>query len=190
MQRQMSCKFLAKTFGRIHTRRVARDDDGQRAKPHQYLSSNKEQRETNKRKKERKSTIMESRATETPSAWAVAFGASVVAGLAGYFLGAASSIGVFGSTSTGKLSPKNNDDKDSQIENDSDDSEDDQEFDKFENHYTEECKLVLVVRTDLGMTKGTYLDFFIFFILVNASLLGKMTVIHQFFSPRVKTKKK
>ncbi|CAD0084955.1 unnamed protein product [Aureobasidium vineae] len=40
---------------------------------------------------------MESRATELPSLWAVAFGASVVAGLAGYFLGTASSIGVFGS---------------------------------------------------------------------------------------------
>lgn len=109
---------------------------------------------------------MESRATEIPSVWAVAFGASVVAGLAGYFLGTASSIGVFGNSSQKRVvssSEKGHDDSDSDDANASDseleDSEDDQEVNGFEDS-TEECKLVLVVRTDLGMTKGTYRFFF------------------------------
>ncbi|CAD0114132.1 unnamed protein product [Aureobasidium uvarum] len=107
---------------------------------------------------------MESRATELPSLWAVAFGASVVAGLAGYFLGTASSIGVFGSnlqqrvvSSTGAQHEKEHDGSDDEHDNasesDSEDSEDDQEINGFED-LTEECKLVLVVRTDLGMTKA------------------------------------
>jgi PTH2 family peptidyl-tRNA hydrolase len=113
---------------------------------------------------------MESRATELPSVWAVAFGASVVAGLAGYFLGTASSIGIFGSnhqqrvvSSNGAQHEKAHDgsesDDDNASESDLDDSEDDQEINGFEDS-TEECKLVLVVRTDLGMTKGTYHIFF------------------------------
>ncbi|KAI4726610.1 PTH2-domain-containing protein [Aureobasidium sp. EXF-10728] len=107
---------------------------------------------------------MESRATELPSLWAVAFGASVVAGLAGYFLGTASSIGVFGSnpqqrvvSSTAAQHEKEHDgsenEHDNASESDFEDSEDDQEVNGFEDS-TEECKLVLVVRTDLGMTKG------------------------------------
>lgn len=113
---------------------------------------------------------MESRATEMPSVWAVAFGASVVAGLAGYFLGTASSIGLFGSNSQqrvvgsiGAQREKGHDGSESEDDNaaesDLDDSEDDQEINGFEDS-TEECKLVLVVRTDLGMTKGTYHIFF------------------------------
>ena len=112
---------------------------------------------------------MESRATELPSVWAVAFGASVVAGLAGYFLGTASSIGLFGSNpqqrvvSNGAQHEKGHADSESEDDNasesDLEDSEDDQEVNGFEDS-TEECKLVLVVRTDLGMTKGTYHIFF------------------------------
>ncbi|KAI5206806.1 PTH2-domain-containing protein [Aureobasidium subglaciale] len=108
---------------------------------------------------------MESRATELPSLWAVAFGASVVAGIAGYFLGTASTIGVFGSNtqqrvvsnSSSAQHEKGHDDSETDHDNasgsDSEDSEDDQEVNGFEDS-TEECKLVLVVRTDLGMTKG------------------------------------
>ncbi|KAI4746436.1 PTH2-domain-containing protein, partial [Aureobasidium sp. EXF-8845] len=107
---------------------------------------------------------MESRATEMPSVWAVAFGASVVAGLAGYFLGTASSIGIFGNnsqqrlvSSSGAQHGKEHDGSESEDDNasesDLEDSEDDQEINGFEDS-TEECKLVLVVRTDLGMTKG------------------------------------
>jgi hypothetical protein len=109
---------------------------------------------------------MESRATEMPSVWAVAFGASVVAGLAGYFLGTASSIGIFGTNSQqrlvsssgaqhGKECDGSESEDDNASESDLEDSEDDQEINGFEDS-TEECKLVLVVRTDLGMTKGTY----------------------------------
>jgi hypothetical protein len=107
---------------------------------------------------------MESRAAELPSIWAVAFGASVVAGLAGYFLGTAKSIGVFGSNAQQRVvsstqHEKGHDGSESEDDNasdsDLDDSEDDQEINGFEDS-TEECKLVLVVRTDLGMTKGTY----------------------------------
>ncbi|THV68701.1 PTH2-domain-containing protein [Aureobasidium pullulans] len=112
------------------------------------------------KQKEEKRRTMESRATEIPSVWAVAFGASVVAGLAGYFLGTASSIGVFGNSSQKRVvssSEKGHDNSDSDDANASDseleDSEDDQEVNGFEDS-TEECKLVLVVRTDLGMTKG------------------------------------
>jgi hypothetical protein len=112
---------------------------------------------------------MESRATELPSVWAVAFGASVVAGLAGYFLGTAKSIGVFGSNAQQRVvsstqHEKEHDGSESEDDNasdsDLDDSEDDQEINGFEDS-TEECKLVLVVRTDLGMTKGTYHIFFL-----------------------------
>ena len=112
---------------------------------------------------------MESRATEMPSVWAVAFGASVVAGLAGYFLGTASSIGLFGNSSQQRVVGSNaaqrekghgsESEDDNASESDLEDSEDDQEINGFEDS-TEECKLVLVVRTDLGMTKGTYHIFF------------------------------
>lgn len=111
---------------------------------------------------------MESRASDQPSIWAVAFGASVVAGLAGYFLGTASSIGVFGtqkrvvsSSSSHTGGEKEDGDEDDAFASESDESEDDQEVNSFEDS-NEECKLVLVVRTDLGMTKGTYLSFHIF----------------------------
>lgn len=109
---------------------------------------------------------MESRAADAPSIWAVAFGASVVAGLAGYFLGTASSIGVFGGnqhsvvTSSSSSSSDKKAHDDIPVDNDgsaseTDESDDDQEVSTFEDS-SEECKLVLVVRTDLGMTKGTY----------------------------------
>lgn len=110
-----------------------------------------------------------------PSILAVAFASAIVAGLAGYFLGQASSIGVFsgsaqpaGAPATGpraaseKKAKVADDDSDisdaaggSDEDDDSDDEDDldDQELKGFEDS-NEECKLVLVVRTDLGMTKG------------------------------------
>lgn len=95
-----------------------------------------------------------------PSIWAVAFATTVIAGLAGYFLGQASSIGIFSSPRSDVAaapSEKRNGAADSDIsdagdESDSDDH-DDQELNGFDDS-AEECKLVLVVRTDLGMTKG------------------------------------
>lgn len=109
-----------------------------------------------------------------PSILAVAFASAIVAGLAGYFLGQASSIGVFSSgaskpnhkskaSSSSSFAGEKVDQSDSDIsdagaatddDDDSDDDDlDDQELDGFKDS-NEECKLVLVVRTDLGMTKG------------------------------------
>jgi len=95
-----------------------------------------------------------------PSVWAVAFATAIISGLAGYFLGQASSIGVFAknsspSPSAAQAGVKDQDDseQDASEEDGDEDEEDDQEIKSFAN-YNEECKLVLVVRTDLGMTKG------------------------------------
>lgn len=97
-----------------------------------------------------------------PSTLAVAFASAIIAGLAGYFLGQASSIGVFSSTTqpARNVTPDNGKagkDDESDISDAGSASEDDdledQELKGFEDS-AEECKLVLVVRTDLGMTKG------------------------------------
>ncbi|PNS15687.1 peptidyl-tRNA hydrolase [Sphaceloma murrayae] len=86
-----------------------------------------------------------------PSVYAVAFAAAIVAGLTGYFLGQAQSIGLFGAKS---VSPKEKDaESDSESDLSDDDEEDHQELEGF-SEKNEPCKLVLVVRTDLGMTKG------------------------------------
>ncbi|KAI5370193.1 putative peptidyl-tRNA hydrolase, PTH2, peptidyl-tRNA hydrolase II domain superfamily [Septoria linicola] len=86
-----------------------------------------------------------------PSAASYAIAAAIVSFTSGYFLGKASSIGLFGrspaTTSAGA-------DSDDASESDSDESTYDLgELQTFKGN-TEECKLVLVVRTDLGMTKG------------------------------------
>ncbi|TKX22649.1 peptidyl-tRNA hydrolase PTH2 [Elsinoe australis] len=84
-----------------------------------------------------------------PSVWAVAFATAILAGLTGYFLGQASSIGIFGS------SPTRPSEKEAVSDSDlSDEDEDRQEELQGFSEKNEPCKLVLVVRTDLGMTKG------------------------------------
>jgi len=93
-----------------------------------------------------------------PSVWAVAFATAIISGLAGYFLGQASSIGVFAnqpssSSSAAQPGAKDQDDTEPDESEEDGDEDDDQEIKSFAN-YNEECKLVLVVRTDLGMTKG------------------------------------
>lgn len=99
---------------------------------------------------------------ERPSAAAWAFASALVAGVAGYFLGQASSLGIFGASH-----------KSSKVasEQAAEESSSDEEYEKLEGEWKlgdkdqdiqnfgktdEECKLVLVVRTDLGMTKGTF----------------------------------
>lgn len=108
-----------------------------------------------------------------PSAIAIAFASAIIAGLAGYFLGQASTIGVFGkqsqpgaqaatrSSSSDKAKSKDDESDISDAESASEDDEglDDQELKGFEDS-NEECKLVLVVRTDLGMTKGELIMIF------------------------------
>ena len=89
-----------------------------------------------------------------PSVWAVAFATALIAGITGYYLGQASSIGIFSSNGP----PQKQAAEDSEEISDESESEVEEEISKqelnsFENA-DEECKLVLVVRTDLGMTKG------------------------------------
>jgi PTH2 family peptidyl-tRNA hydrolase len=100
-----------------------------------------------------------------PSATAVAISTAIVAGLAGYFLGQASSIGLFGKSDTrapkaplsgreGGAKPdasetESDDDDDAAEEDEDDDVQDLGELQTFPGN-NEECKLVLVVRSDLG----------------------------------------
>ena len=99
-----------------------------------------------------------------PSAAAVAIGTAIVAGLTGYFIGQASSIGLFGKNDTrgptarlsreGEAKPDASEtdsevDDDTAEEDDDDDVQDLGELQTFPGN-NEECKLVLVVRSDLG----------------------------------------
>lgn len=100
-----------------------------------------------------------------PSAAAIAIGTAIVAGLTGYFIGQASSIGLFGRNDTrapkarlsgreGQAKPdasetESSDDDDAAEEDDEDDVQDLGELQTFPGN-SEECKLVLVVRSDLG----------------------------------------
>ncbi|KAK3073060.1 hypothetical protein LTR53_005688 [Teratosphaeriaceae sp. CCFEE 6253] len=87
---------------------------------------------------------------------------AIVAGLAGYYFAQAQSIGLFGKSSTRSAAGGKNDDSDLSDASrtasaggadDDDDVQDLGELMTFADS-AEECKLVLVVRTDLGMTKG------------------------------------
>ncbi|CZT22752.1 related to mitochondrial peptidyl-tRNA hydrolase Pth2 [Ramularia collo-cygni] len=93
-----------------------------------------------------------------PSAAAIAIGTAIVAGITGYFLGTARSIGVFGGPppSAQQQVDDHSDDDDGGDGSDaaSETHTDDLGELKTFPGSTEECKLVLAVRTDLGMTKG------------------------------------
>lgn len=96
----------------------------------------------------------------TPSTTAVAIASALVAGVIGFFIGQGSSLGLFesgGSPSTARKSWPNS--YDVKVHADSSDEEGSEEelvgdLSDFSDN-TEEVKLVLVVRTDLGMGKGT-----------------------------------
>lgn len=89
-----------------------------------------------------------------PSAAAAAIGAGIIAGVAGYYLGQAQSIGVFASKAhTPSRARASAPDDDSDLSDSEVDTIDNQHVETFDDS-TEECKLVFVVRTDLGMTKG------------------------------------
>ncbi len=86
-----------------------------------------------------------------PSTAAIAIATAIVAGLGGYLLGQASSLGILAGSK-----PKAGYEKLSESGDSSDEEDEVQkpgEIKSFPSN-TEECKLVLVVRTDLGMTKG------------------------------------
>ncbi|KAF2748926.1 PTH2-domain-containing protein [Sporormia fimetaria CBS 119925] len=92
--------------------------------------------------------------TAPPTTASIAIACAIVAGLTGYFIGQAKSLGLFGGSpiSTPPARHGSKDAADSDDESD-DESESAGELGEFPDH-KEECKLVLVVRTDLGMTKG------------------------------------
>jgi hypothetical protein len=90
-----------------------------------------------------------------PSTASIAVASALIAGVTGYFIGQAKQLGIFGGSpiTVSKASDKKKDeDSDEEYEDSSDDEATD--LSEFPGH-NEECKLVLVVRTDLGMTKGT-----------------------------------
>ena len=115
--------------------------------------------------------------TSAPSTAAIALATGILCALGGYLFGQASSLGLFGSDtrkSGAKSSWPNSydvtihpDSSDEDLmkslkgneapdaEDDDSEEEDQGELKTFADN-KEECKLVLVVRTDLGMTKGWF----------------------------------
>lgn len=103
-----------------------------------------------------------------PSTGEITLAVAILVGLTGFFIWSASSVGIFGaSTSKSKDKDKektsNEKQTNTQVSGSSSGSESDFEelgqdqgdLQAFSDS-NEECKLVLVVRTDLGMTKGTF----------------------------------
>lgn len=87
-----------------------------------------------------------------PTAASIAIACALIAGVTGYFLGQGKSLGLFGGSPISTPPQKK-----SKRTEDSDEWSDEDgasELNEFPGH-SEECKMVLVVRTDLGMTKGT-----------------------------------
>ena len=88
---------------------------------------------------------------DAPSTAVVAIATAIIAAAAGYLIGQASALGVSSRTlSNSRTSAK-------ATSSDSDDDEGhgpNEQLGSFPAHASEECKLVLVVRTDLGMTSG------------------------------------
>jgi PTH2 family peptidyl-tRNA hydrolase len=92
--------------------------------------------------------------TTQPSTANIAVACAIVAGVTGYMLGQAKSLGLFGgSPISTPAQGKEKAAEDSEESSDDDEEEDDSVPADFKGN-NEECKMVLVVRTDLGMTKG------------------------------------
>jgi len=103
----------------------------------------------------------------SPSLAAVAISSAILGLLAGYFIGQGSSIGTFGDSACPNEAKKSwpnsydvkvhADSSDEQADDEDEEDEDEgngKELNDFRGS-TEEVKLVLAVRTDLGMGKGT-----------------------------------
>ncbi|KAL2821896.1 peptidyl-tRNA hydrolase PTH2-domain-containing protein [Aspergillus granulosus] len=99
-----------------------------------------------------------------PSTTTYVVATAIIAGITGYFIGQGASLGLFSLKEKGgwpngynvkvhRGSSDEEDDDDDEEEDYSDEEGDGGELANFEGN-TEEVKLVLVVRTDLGMTKG------------------------------------
>src|SRR2546421_18782 len=85
---------------------------------------------------------------QQPSTANIAIACAIIAGSLGYFIGQGKSLGLFGGS---PISAPPQRKRSASYEDSSD--EDESAPSEFPDHL-EECKLVLVVRTDLGMTKG------------------------------------
>lgn len=92
-----------------------------------------------------------------PSTASYVFATAIIAGVIGYFAGQGASLGLFSFSSTNKRQAIKAADEDTEEDSDLDDDEaeedDGAELATFEGNH-DEVKLVLVVRTDLGMGKG------------------------------------
>jgi PTH2 family peptidyl-tRNA hydrolase len=107
-----------------------------------------------------------SSASITPSGASYLLSGAILGVLAGYFLGQASFLGLFShsapvantrtkSTGKDKRIPSSEVDSESELEDEDEDSENGGAELKVEEYdLNEDQKMVLVVRTDLGMTKG------------------------------------
>jgi PTH2 family peptidyl-tRNA hydrolase len=100
---------------------------------------------------------MADNAQTTPSTANIAAACAILAGVTGYMLGQAKSLGFFGGSPIFEPAQpeKEKGDSSEDEEDESSDSEDDDSTPAEFPGHNEECKMVLVVRTDLGMTKGT-----------------------------------
>lgn len=100
-----------------------------------------------------------------PTTASYVFATAIIAGVIGYFAGQGASLGLFSSSpattkrSTAKRATKEKDeiieeeDEESEEEDSEEEEGDGAELATFEGNH-DEVKLVLVVRTDLGMGKG------------------------------------
>ena len=103
------------------------------------------------------------RTSPTTAAYVIA--TAIVAGVTGYFIGQGASLGLFREKQGWPngydvkvhkdSSDEEHDGEDSEDESDEEEEGNGEELASFKEN-EEEVKLVLVVRTDLGMTKGTY----------------------------------
>lgn len=91
--------------------------------------------------------------TSPPSTANVATACAIVGLVTGYLLGQAKSLGLFGGSPI-SAPPQRKSKAEASEDSEQESDEDDGVPSEFPGH-SEECKMVLVVRTDLGMTKGT-----------------------------------
>jgi PTH2 family peptidyl-tRNA hydrolase len=89
-----------------------------------------------------------------PSTANIAAACAILAGVTGYMLGQAKSLGLFGGSALSVPADRKEKVTEDSDESSSDDEDDDDTAPADFKGNSEECKMVLVVRTDLGMTKG------------------------------------
>lgn len=96
-----------------------------------------------------------------PTTTAYVIATAILAGVTGYFIGQGASLNLFKEKQGWpngydvKVHKDSSDEEEEESEEESEDEGNGEELADFQNN-AEEVKLVLVVRTDLGMTKGMY----------------------------------